>query len=153
MQPVTLIGATSDKATTVTLVGGSEITATPAPTTAPATPSPTTSPSASGSPEASPSAAASPPESPSASPATPPLAAAFSIRIPAQSYVSLIPGQGSHLRLTGLKEAVNPGDWVEVTFRFDNGFSVPVQIPLVAPPGVVVPRATPVVPPGEESHE
>ncbi len=73
--------------------------------------------------------------------------------IPPQSFVALVPDEGSHLRLTGLKEAVVPGDWVTVTFTFDNGAAVPVQIPLVAPPGVVVPRATPVVPPGEENHE
>jgi hypothetical protein len=158
VQPVTLIGVTSDKAAAITLVGGPPV-ASPEVTTTPSatSPSPAASPPASptGSPQASPSpaATASPSESPSPSPAAPPVASSLAIRIPPQSYVALIPGEGSHLRLTGLTEAVTPGDWVTVTFRFDNGVSVPVQIPLVAPPEVVVPRGTPVVPGGGEAHE
>jgi copper(I)-binding protein len=154
--PVTLIAATSDQAAAITLVGGAAVTATPAPTSEPAAASPSPPASPAASPTGSPQATASPAASagaPSPSAAAPPVASSLAIRIPPQSYVALIPGEGSHLRLTGLKEAVDPGDWVTVTFRFDNGVSVPVQIPLVAPPGVVVPRATPVVPPGEGSHE
>jgi copper(I)-binding protein len=158
--PVKLVGVRTDDATGVTLVGAP----TPAVTPAPVSPSPSaspsesasTSPSASGEPagSASPSASGSavPPASPSQAPPAA-AASAISIEIPPQSYVALVPGEGSHLRLTGLKEAVVPGDWVTVTFTFDSGVSLPVQIPLVAPPGVVVPRATPVVPPGEENHE
>jgi hypothetical protein len=66
--------------------------------------------------------------------------------------VALVPGQRGYLQLTGLKEAVLPGGWVTVTFSFDNGVSVPVQIPLAPQPDLVVPRATSVVQDGEEGH-
>ncbi len=161
-KPVTLTGVTADGAQAVTLVGSPGATASPAPTT-PVSPSPATSPSpdTSPSPATSPSPEASPatPPSPGASPspeaspapsAAPPTSSQLSIQIPPQSYVLLVPEQGSYLQLTGLTQAVGPGDEVRVTFTFDNGASVPIEIPLVAPPGITVPRATPVVEGGHE---
>ena len=155
---VTLVGASADKATAVSLVGPPEPVVTPAPASPlPATsesPSPSAAPT--GSPAASPADSASPsvPASPSASPSAPaPASSPISIQIPPQSYAALVPGEGAYLQLTGLKEAVVPGGWVTVTFTFDNGVSVPVQIPLAPQPAMIVPRATSVVPAGEEGHE
>jgi copper(I)-binding protein len=158
--PITLVGATSDMAEAVTLVGGpgAIVTASPAPPTSPeasptGSPSPAGSPSAaaSPSPEASPSPAAASP-SPTPSPAVPPTSSRLSIQIPPASYALLVPGQGSFLQLTRLKQPVVPGSRVTMTLIFDNGVSIPIQIPM-GPPSTSVPRATPVVPAGEEGHE
>jgi len=160
--PITLTEVRAEQAEAVTLTGGpggnvspapatSEPAATPSPATSPSpVASPSPSPAASPSPEASPSpGAASPSPSPSPAPPTP---SRLSIQIPPGSYVLLVPTQGSFLQLTGLKEPLVPGEWVDLVFTFDNGASVPIQVPLVAPPGITVPRATPVVPGGEEGH-
>ena len=154
---IRLVGASADKATAVNLVGPPGPVVTPAPASPlPATsasPSPSAAPP--GSPAASPAASVSPspPASPSAAPPAPaPASPAISIEIPPQSYLALVPGEGAYLELTGLKEAVLPGGWVTVTFTFDNGVSVPVQIPLAPQPDLVVPRATSVVREGEEGH-
>ena len=157
-EPVTLTGVTADKAEAVTLVDAPGATASAAPPSAspsPALPpSPGASPSAGASPATSPSPGASPspatPPSPSPSPA-PSASSRLSIQIPPHGYVLMVPEQGSYLELTRLKEPVVPGDTVRVTFTFDNGASVPIDIPLVPPPGMTVPRATPVVP-DEEGH-
>ena len=158
-EPVTLTAVTADKAEAVTLVAGPGASASAAPPfglpqpgpprpSPGASPSPEASPATSPSPGASPSPAASP--SPSPSPA-PPASSRLSIQIPPQGYVLMVPEQGSYLQLTRLKEPVVPGDSVRVTFTFDNGASVPIEIPLVPLAGMTVPRETPVVP-GEEGH-
>jgi copper(I)-binding protein len=158
-EPVTLTGVTADKAEAVTLVDSPGATASAAPPSGSPSPVPPPSPGASPSPEASPATSPSPgaspspaaPPSPSPSPA-PPASSRLSIQIPPQGYVLMVPEQGSYLQLTRLKEPVMPGDSVRVTFTFDNGASVPIEIPLVPPSGMTVPRATPVVPGGEEGH-
>ncbi len=154
---IRLVGASADKAAAVSLVGPPEPVVTPAPASPlPATsasPSPSAAPT--GSPPASPPASVSPSPaaSPSAEPSAPaPASSAISIEIPAQSFVALVPGEGAYLELTGLKEAVLPGSWVTVTFTFDNGVSVPAQIPLAPQPDLIVPRATSVVRDDEEGH-
>jgi copper(I)-binding protein len=142
--PVTLVGVTADKAASVELVG----TVDPVTTTeAPPPPSPSAPPSASAEPEGSPSPEAT--ESPSPEPTEQPAGAPVSITIPPQSFVLLVPGQGEqgYLRLTGLTEAITPGESVAVTLTFSDGTSVTANVPL-APTGGVVPRATPIVEPG-----
>jgi copper(I)-binding protein len=142
--PVTLTGATTDKASSVSLVGVPTIV-TPTAPPASAVPSPTDTaspPTAEGSATATPTPTASP--TTAAPPPRP-----VSITIPAQSFVLLVPGEGDagHLELTGLTEAISPGEFATVTFTFDDGSTAVVQVPL-APPTNPVPRATPVVSPG-----
>jgi copper(I)-binding protein len=151
MEPVTLTGVTADKAAAVNLVGTpTVVTPTESPTAPPesASPSPQASPTVEGSP--SPDASPSPTESPSptATPTTP-APQPVSVTIPAQSYVLLVPSEGDvgHLVLAGLTEAITPGEFITVTFSFDDGTTAAVQVPL-APPTNEVPRATPIVEPG-----
>lgn len=153
MTPVTLTGVSADKAASVNLVGTPEVVT---PTTSPTVPSGIESPSPAptgeaspdpeGSPTASPEPTASP--SPTATPTTP-APQPISITIPPQSYVLLVPGESDsgHLVLTDLTEAIGPGEFVTVTFTFDDGTTAEVQVPL-APPVDPVPRATPVYEPG-----
>lgn len=155
MQPITLVGVSADKATSVSLVGTPEIvTPTQTPPPAPpatATPEPTgpQSPDATGEPTTEPTTEPTQSPEPTAAPTTaPPAPNPISITIPAQGFV-LLAGQGAdgYLRLNGLTQPVRPGESVAVTFTFDDGASVTVPVPL-APPVIEVPRATPVVEPG-----
>jgi len=141
---VTLTGVTADKAGAVNLVGTPTVVTPSASPTATASPSPTVE--ASPSPEGSPTASPTPTSTPTT--ATP-QARPVSVTIPPQSFVLLVPGEGDagHLVLTGLTEAVAPGEFASVTFTFDDGTSAVVLVPL-APPTNEVPRATPIVEPG-----
>jgi hypothetical protein len=150
---VTLIGVTAANAASVSLVGSPTVVtsapattaaASTATTTPPATASASVTVSGSTTPESSESESPTTTTSPSATataPATP-----VRITIPAQSYVLLVPGQGSqgYLQLNSLTQAIVPGGFTSVTFTFDDGSKVDVDIPL-APPTTEVPRATPVV--------
>jgi hypothetical protein len=133
---VTLVGVTAvGTASGVTVVGG---TATPTPTPARTSASPKTSPSAtssatpdrSGTPtgSASPTPGGSPTPSPTAS--VPAGSAKISVAIPASGYAELVPGQGQYLQLTGLTNALTPGQGVPVTFTFDDGSSITLSLPV-----------------------
>lgn len=146
LTPITLTGVSADKAGSVSLVGTPEVVPTteapppPATTTAPASPDTTTT--ATGEPPAT--ATAEPTPTPTRAPAAP-----ISITIPPQSFVLLVPGQGSngYLRLDGLTEAITPGESTQVTFTFSDGTTATLPVPL-APPTSEVPRATPIIEPG-----
>jgi copper(I)-binding protein len=139
----------SSEVGTVVLVGGTPATPAPIPTTTPpasasASPSPEPTASATGSPDpsASPGASASPSPTPTPSP-VPVGQTRFSLEIPAQSYLLLVPGEGQHLAITGLKTALTPGMSARVTFIFDDGSKVESDIPFEPAPHA--PRATPAV--------
>ncbi len=123
--PVKLVRVTADDAArAVVLVGGAPVvTATPAAPTAPATPS-----------------GASPSPSPAAAAPTP-IAQALSVEIASSSYQLLVPGQGEYLVLRGLTRPLGPGSSVLVTFTFDDGSSVRVNVPFGVPMEAV-PRAS-----------
>ncbi|MFB9239963.1 hypothetical protein ACFFWC_31300 [Plantactinospora siamensis] len=104
-------------------------------------PSPSTSTSAAGTPSAEGSAAASAGASASAAPAGP-----ASVDIPAHGFVVLDRNSGSYLRLVGLKNALAPGQTVQVTFDV-NGQQLTTAAP-VAVPLTPAPTAPPV--PGAE---
>jgi len=154
--PITLTGVSADKATSVSLVGTPEVVPTteapppPATTTAPASPEATATataePTATGEPTATATATAEP--TPTATP-LPTRAPEISITIPPQSFVLLVPGQGSagYLRLDRLTQSIAPGESTQVTFTFSDGTTATVPVPL-APPTTEVPRATPIVEPG-----
>jgi copper(I)-binding protein len=139
MEPITLTGVTADKAAAVNLVGTPAVVT---PTESPTPPPDVASPS----PDASPTGEASP--SPTPAPTTP-APQPVSVTIPPQSYVLLVPSEGDagHLVLAGLTEAIVPGEFVTMTFTFDDGTTAVVPVPL-APPTDAVPRATPIVEPG-----
>jgi hypothetical protein len=122
---------------------------TPAPTTATPTPTTTGSPSPTGSPTptgtASPSPTAAPPQAPPAGQST------FSIEIPAQGYVLLVPGQGQFLQLVGLTRQIIPGELVTVEFTFDDGSKASASLPFAPAPEPV--RGSPVVPGEKVEHE
>jgi copper(I)-binding protein len=152
VKPVRLVGASSAQARTVSLVGAAgspSPSASPSPATSPSpAASASPSPAASGSPSPaagspSPSAAASPTPAPSPS-AGPAGQETFSIEIPPQGYVLLVPGEGQYLRLTGLTKALTPGMLARVTFTFDDGNRADAEIPFA--PAPTVPREGPVVP-------
>jgi copper(I)-binding protein len=125
---VQLVGATAEGAASgVTLTGGTQAQ----------TESQNTSPSPTATGTASPTATATPSPAQNGE-------QKFSVEIPPVSYVLLVPGSGQYLQLTGLTNAIIPGQSVPVTFSFSDGSSVKVDVPLV-PPNTVVPRATPVV--------
>jgi len=132
-QPVKLVRVTAeDAARAVVLVGGTPVT-TAAPTAAAASPS------------AAPSPGATPPgASPSPSPvaaAPTPIAQAISVEIASSSYQMLVPGQGGYLVLRGLTRPLGPGSSALVTFTFDDGSSVRVNVPFGVPMEAV-PRAS-----------
>jgi hypothetical protein len=155
-KPVTLTGVTAAGfARAVVLSGGAAATPAPistsaAPTSAaPSSAAPTSAaptsaaPSASGSPAPSGSASASPTATPS--PTAPPAGQeSFSIVIPAQAYVLLVPGSGQYLQLTGLTNALIPGTAADVTFTFDDGSKAVASLPFSPAPDPV--RGSPVVP-------
>ena len=146
IDPVT-VTISSDAAESVSL--GGEIAERPGPES-----SPSASPEASETPETPQSPGAEP--SPSltgpgatASPVTPspsqPATATgpASVEIPAYGYVSLTQESGNFVQLTGLKQALRPGDTVTVTFDFGNGQVVTAVVP-VATPLSPAPRNSPV---------
>ncbi len=149
--PITLTGVSADKATSVSLIGTPEVVPTteappPPTTTAPASPdataTATTEPTTTATAEPTATATAEPTPMPTRAPE-------ISITIPPQSFVLLVPGQGSsgHLRLDRLAQSIAPGESAQVTFTFSDGTTVTVPVPL-APPTSEVPRATPIVEPG-----
>jgi copper(I)-binding protein len=149
MEPVTLTGVTADKADSVSLVGTpAVVTPTDSPTIAPTNTATAQPEETEGTPTATQTASPTPTVTPTRAAPRP-----VSITIPAQSFVLLVPGEGDagHLELTGLTEAISPGEFATLTFTFDDGSSLVVQVPL-APPTNPVPRATPVVSPGEGEH-
>jgi copper(I)-binding protein len=141
MSSVTLVGVSSDIASSVTLTGTPTVitptdTPTPAPTTAAATPTGSPTPTATGTP------------TPTATPSAPaPAASVLSIAIPPQSFVLLLPGQSSgNLVLHGLTQALSPGESTKVTFTFSDGTTVALDVPLVPTGGETVTRDPAVVP-------
>jgi copper(I)-binding protein len=144
LSSVTLVGVSSDDASSVTLTGTPTVitaTATPTPAQPTASAQPTGSVTASGSaaPEASGSA------TPTAAPA--PAASLLSIAIPPQSYVLLVPGQGGgDLVLHGLTQPLSPGQSTKVTFTFSNGTVIALDVPLVPTSAESVTRDPAVVP-------
>lgn len=124
-RPVKLVRVTADEtARAVVLVGGAPGVA--ATQTAAATASTAASPSAAPSPGGSPS------PSPAAAAPTP-ITQAISIDIAPYSYRLLVPGQGEYLMLRGLTRPLGPGSSVPVTFTFDDGSSVRVNVPFGVP--------------------
>jgi hypothetical protein len=82
----------------------------------------------------SPDADASPTETPDGEDAAQPLGETeFTVEIAPASYVRLAPTHGSFLLLEGLKEDVNLGSTIEVTFIFSNGEEVTVDLPMGEP--------------------
>jgi copper(I)-binding protein len=86
--------------------------------------------------------------------ATPPPSApagesTFSVEVPPSSYALLVPGDGPHLRLVGLREPLTPGASVPLTFRFDDGSTIAVTVPMDLP-AQPAPRGSPV---DEAAHE
>jgi hypothetical protein len=147
----TTIGLTgvdaAGSASTVALTSGSATAAEP---TAPA---PTLSPAGQGTgsptaPAPSPTAAAT--ASPTAAPTTtapaPPKPSGFPVNIPPGTWADLVPGQGQYLLLTGLTNALRPGDNVPVTFHFSDGTVATVQVPVDLP---TTQASLPVVQPSE----
>jgi copper(I)-binding protein len=135
-QAVRLVGVTTDLGQVV--VAG--------PSAAPLPPSPSPSVPPSGSPSVSPSngRSASPSPSvsasaPASSPAASPSASApagnpqINIEVPPTGLVALKPGQPRYLQIAGLARSIRSGDIIEVTFRFDNGVSIPVKLPIATP--------------------
>jgi hypothetical protein len=141
LSPVKLVDVTAEDATDVVLIGGP---AAPQPIPSPTTtaPSPAGSPAPSGSPTASPS------PSPSPTKAAPAGQTSFSIPISAGNYALLTPDSGTYLQLVGLKKALAPGEQSTVVFKFDDGSSASMTLP-VGPATGTVPRPGPVVSPGE----
>ncbi|MBX6748207.1 MAG: copper chaperone PCu(A)C [Micromonosporaceae bacterium] len=156
-EPVTLVGVSTDKAEAVVLTGAPTVVSPTGSATQPPAPEPTASPTEEASP--APTDTAEPTATPTATPTpTPttqrPTGEPVSVTIPPQSYVLLVPGESDsgHLVLVGLREAIIPGESVNVTFTFSDGTTVVAPVPL-APPVTAVPRATPVVDPGHnEGH-
>ena len=141
-EPAVLVGVSSADATSVSLVGGTpEATPTPTPVpSAPATPTPT----AEATPPATPAATppVTPPATPEVTPVAPPTPAAtptpsgqtsFRIEVPAGSYVLLVAGQGPHLELNGLTQALAPGSSVSVTFTFEGLPPATITVPYGLP--------------------
>ncbi len=124
--PIKLVGASADEAAeSVRLVGG-----TPTATAAPASPATTATGSPSAEPSGTASASAGPTASASAAPPAPPAGqATFSIEIPVDSYVLLVPGQGPYLQLTGLTAALEPGYVVPMRFTFEGGTVIDLRVP------------------------
>jgi Protein of unknown function (DUF461). len=154
-EAITLVGVSADKAEAVVLAGTPTVVSPTGLPTQPPSPEPTASPDEEASP--SPTDTAEPTASPTATP-TPttqrPVTEDVSVTIPPQSYVLLVPGESEsgYLLLVGLREAIIPGESINVTFTFSNGASVVVPVPL-APPVHEVPRATPVADVGHvEGH-
>ena len=112
-RPIKLVRVSAgDAARAVLLVGGAAATQ-----PAPASP-PTGGPSPS--PEPSPTAAPAGQET-------------FSIEIRPADFELLVPGQGEYLQLMGLTRPVPPGTTVPLTFTFDDGTTVNVNVPLGVP--------------------
>jgi copper(I)-binding protein len=86
-----------------------------------------------------PSPALTPSASPGATP-TPLGEASFSVSIPAGSYAFLVPGIGQFLQLSGLKQPLVPGESVLLTFGFDDGSTIHLNVPF-APAPSAAPRA------------
>lgn len=142
LDPIRLIGVTSDAGAVVLAGKGVTPPAAPAASTTP----PAASDSASGS--VAPSGPASGPASGSASapasatasptPTGPPTNPTIDVEIPVRGIAVLDPSLDRYLQITGLSEKLKPGDTVEVTFRFNNGVSittpVPISVPLSPPP-------------------
>jgi copper(I)-binding protein len=151
-KPVKLTGASAkDFARSVVLSGGAAATPSSAPT-----PTPSPSASASVSASASPSGSAGTASATASASATPAQAApagqeSFSIEIPAQGYVLLVPGQGPYLQLVGLTRTLTPGMNADVTFTFDNGATAVASLPFAPAPNPV--RGGPVVPGENKEHE
>jgi hypothetical protein len=147
--------------TRVTATGGGTVVVVSkvAPTTAPATPAATASASASASPNGSrrPSASASVSAAPSsAAPTTPPALGSpnVSIPIPAQSFVTLVPGESDRwLALDKLPEAVESGGSVTVTltFTYADGQTTSVT-DLRLPVGVPLSPGPRLIPSGDGEH-
>jgi hypothetical protein len=149
-QPVTVRVSTTS-ARTVELAGGPANAISPSSTGAPgangehtASASPEPSGSAAPTGSAAPGAAATPTAAatPSAVPTQPaPAGAPASIQIPPGGFVILNQSAGSFLQLTGLNEALAPGQSVELIFDV-NGTRLQTQAP-VAVPLTPAPAATP----------
>jgi copper(I)-binding protein len=138
---VTLVGVeATDVAERVVVLGGATKPA-PAPT-----PTPTAAPSASSTPSASASATASKSATPTPAPSATVVPRAvgddkISVTVPAGGYALLVPGQGQYLQLSGLTKALLPGESVALTFRFSDGTTATVPVPVGLPTGSV-PRGT-----------
>jgi copper(I)-binding protein len=133
LNTVKLVDVTSTAASDVVLVGGPA-----AATTAPPKTSAAASPTGSASPGASPAATTAPP------PAAPPGQTSFSVAIDSGSYVVLMPQNGTYLELVGLQQPLPVGSTVAVVFKFDDGSSTTLNLP-VGPATAAVPRVPPVV--------
>jgi hypothetical protein len=131
LKTVNLVDVTSDVASDVVLIGGPA-----AATKAPSTPSP--SPTASASPSPGAATTTAPP------PAGPTGQTSFSIPISSGSYVVLMPQNGTYLQLVGLKQPLVVGSVATVVFKFDDGSSATMDLP-VGPATAAVPRVPPVV--------
>jgi copper(I)-binding protein len=156
MTSVTLVGASSDQAEAVVLLGSPTVVSPTGEATQPPAPESTASPDGEAQPTPTDTGEPTPtdPAAPTATPSpTGPAPQPVSVTIPPQSYVLLVPGESESgfLVLSGLRKSIIPGESVNVTFSFDNGASVVVPVPL-APPVTEVPRATPVVDPHAPGH-
>jgi copper(I)-binding protein len=154
LDPVTLVGVSSDKASSVTLTGSPEvITPTASPTVAAATSATSAAPTGSAEPtgtagptgSVAPTGTAGPTATTTAAPA--PAASLLSITIPGQSYVLLVRGEsGGNLVLRGLTTAIAPGESTRMTFTFANGTTASLDVPLVPTSNEPVTRDPAVVP-------
>jgi copper(I)-binding protein len=144
---LTAVSAPGTAQSVVLSGGNSAASPTPAATTAAPSPSATASPS--GTP--SPSGTASPSPTTTPTQAAPAGQSSFSIDIPAQGYVLLVPGQGQFLQLVGLTRQIIPGELVTVEFTFDDGSKASASVPFAPAPEPV--RGSPVVPGEKVEHE
>lgn len=132
-------------ASAVALTSGSATAAEPTPP--PPTASPTGGPTAPApSSTASPSVPASPTAAPTTAAPAPAKPSGFPVNIPPNTWAALVPGQGQYLLLTGLTNALKPGDNVPVTFHFSDGTVATVQVPVDLP---TAQASLPVVQPSE----
>ncbi len=132
-KPVTLIGVTSDKGKVVLLSGA------PSSGPAPATTSRAPSASTSATPSTSSSASAAPAD-----------AARISVRTKPASYSLLVPGTGAgqYLAVSGLLDTLLPGQSLKLTFAFDSGTTITIEVPMGLPESAL-PRSPIPQPSGE----
>ncbi len=117
-RPIKLVRVSAGDAARAVLLVGRAAAAQPAPS-APASPF-----------LGSASPSASPEQSPTAAPAG---QETFSIEIGPDDFELLVPGTGEYLQLTGLTRPIPPGTSVPLTFTFDDGTTVNVNVPLGVP--------------------
>lgn len=87
-------------------------------------------------------AAPSPEATPGASPLpTPTGQTSLSLSVPAGSFLLLVPGTGPFLQLSGLKQPLVPGQSVLLTFAFDDGSTIHLNVPF-APAPSAAPRVS-----------